>query len=62
MSLELAKRGITVNCVAPGAIETDMTKDLPVDEMKKMIPMKRLGRPKEVASLINYLMSEDASY
>ena len=62
LSLELAKRGITVNCVAPGAIETDMTKDLPVDEMKKMIPMKRLGRPKEVASLINYLMSEDASY
>ena len=62
LSLELAKRGITVNCVAPGAIETDMTKDLPVDEMKKMIPMKRLGKPKEVASLINYLMSEDASY
>ena len=62
LSLELAKRGITVNCVAPGAVETDMTKDLPVDEMKKMIPMRRLGKPKEVASLINYLMSEDASY
>lgn len=62
LSLELAKRGITVNCVAPGVIESDMTKDLPLDEMKKMIPMKRAGKPKEVASLINYLMSEDASY
>lgn len=62
LSLELAKRGITVNCVAPGVIETDMIKDLPIDEVKKMIPMKRTGKPKEVASLINYLMSEDAAY
>lgn len=62
LSLELAKRGITVNCVAPGVIETDMTKDLPIDEVKKIIPMKRLGKPKEVASLINYLFSEDSSY
>ena len=62
LSLELAKRGITVNCVAPGVIETDMIKDIPADEVKKMIPMRRLGRAKEVASLVNYLMSEDASY
>lgn len=62
MSLELAKRGITVNCIAPGVIETDMTQDLPVDEVKKMIPMKRFGKPKEVASLVNYLISEDAAY
>ena len=62
LSLELAKRGITVNCVAPGVIETDMTTELPVDEVKKMIPMKRFGKTKEVASLVNYLMSEDASY
>ena len=62
LALELAKRGITVNCVAPGVIESDMTKDLPVEELKKMIPMKRFGTPKEVASLVNYLMSEDASY
>lgn len=62
LSLELAKRGITVNAIAPGVIETDMTQDLPVDEVKKMIPMKRFGKPKEVASLVNYLMSEDASY
>ena len=62
LSLELAKRGITVNCVAPGVIESDMTKDLPQDEVKKLIPMKRMGTGKEVASLVNYLMSEDASY
>lgn len=62
LSLELAKRGITVNVIAPGVIETDMTQDLPVDEVKKMIPMKRFGKAKEVASLVNYLMSEDAAY
>lgn len=62
LALELAKRGITVNCIAPGVIETDMIKDVPVDEVKKLIPMKRLGQVKEVASLANYLMSEDASY
>ncbi len=62
LSLELAKRGITVNCVAPGIIETDMIKDIPPDEIKKLIPMKRTGTPREVASLINYLLSEDASY
>ncbi len=62
LALELAKRGITVNCIAPGVIDTDMTKDLPVDELKKIIPMKRTGSAKEVASLANYLMSEDAGY
>lgn len=62
LSLELAKRGITVNCIAPGVIETDMIKDVLIDEVKKLIPMKRLGQAREVASLANYLMSEDASY
>ncbi len=62
LALELAKRGITVNCVAPGVIDTDMIKDVPLDEVKKLIPMKRLGQTREVASLVNYLMSEDASY
>ena len=62
LSQELAKRGITVNAVAPGVIETEMIKDLPVDEVRKTIPMKRFGKPKEVASLVNYLMSEDAAY
>ena len=62
IALEVAQYGITVNCVAPGVIETDMTTELPVDEVKKMIPMKRFGKTKEVASLVNYLMGEDASY
>ena len=62
LALELAKRGITVNCVAPGVIDTDMTRDLPVDELKKLIPMKRMGTAKEVAALISFLLSEDASY
>jgi len=62
LSLELAKRAITANCIAPGVIETDMTQDLPVEEVRKLIPMKRFGKAKEVASLVNYLLSEDASY
>lgn len=62
LSQELAKRGITVNVIAPGIIETDMIKDLPADEVKKTVPMKRFGKPKEVASLVNYLMCEDAAY
>ena len=62
LSLELAKRSITVNSVAPGVIETDMIQDLPMDEVKKLIPMRRVGKPQEVASLVKYLLSEDASY
>ena len=62
LALELAKRGITVNCIAPGVIDTDMIKDVPLDEVKKLIPMRRLGQAREVASLVNYLMSNDASY
>lgn len=62
LALELAKREITVNCIAPGIIETDMIKDLPKDEIKKMIPMKRIGKAEEVASLALYLLSEKASY
>ena len=62
LSLELAKRGITVNCIAPGVIETDMIKEIPTEEVKKMIPMKRFGKPEEVASLVNYLMSDEAAY
>lgn len=62
LSLELAKRKITVNAIAPGIIDTDMIQDIPQDEVKKLIPMKRFGKPEEVASLVNYLMSEDAGY
>lgn len=62
LSLELAKRKITVNAIAPGIIDTDMIQDIPQDEVKKLIPMRRFGKPEEVASLVNYLMSEDAGY
>lgn len=62
LALELAKRHITVNVVAPGLIETEMTGDLPVDEMKKMIPARRLGQPDEVAAAVAFLMSSDAGY
>lgn len=62
LSLELAKRGITVNCIAPGIIETDMIKDLPRKEIEAMIPMKRIGKAEEVASLALYLLNEQASY
>ena len=61
LSQEVAKRHITVNCVAPGVIETEMTEDLP-QEIIKQIPMKRMGSAKEVASAVNYLLSEDAGY
>jgi len=62
LSLELAKRDITVNCVAPGIIDTDMTAGLPLDEMKKQIPARRLGNPGEVAAVIGFLLSEKSSY
>lgn len=62
LSLEVAKRGITVNCVAPGVIDSDMTSNLPKDVLLDMIPMKRFGKPEEVAGLINFLLSESASY
>ena len=63
LAVELAKRSITVNCIAPGVIDTDMTRDLPArDEILKAIPMRRFGRPEEVASLACFLLSEEAGY
>ncbi len=61
LSQEVAKRKITVNCIAPGIIETDMTGEIP-EEAVKQVPMKRMGSAREVASLVGYLMSEDAGY
>lgn len=62
LAKELAKRAITVNCVAPGLIETDMTKNTVNQDMLKFIPMQRAGKPEEVSSLVSYLMSDAASY
>ncbi|WP_305909379.1 3-oxoacyl-ACP reductase FabG [Methylomarinum sp. Ch1-1] len=62
LALELAKRRITVNCVAPGLIDTEMLEELPLDEIKKMIPMRRVGAAKEVAAAVAFLLSEDAAY
>ena len=62
LAQEAAARGVTVNAVAPGFIETDMTKDLPQDELKNLVPMKRFGKAEEVASLVGFLCSEEASY
>ena len=62
LALELAKRKITVNCVAPGLIDTDMTKDLPQNDIKRSIPMRRFGKPEEVARLVEFLCSPEAAY
>jgi 3-oxoacyl-[acyl-carrier protein] reductase len=62
LALELAKREITVNCVAPGLIETDMINEAPVEEALKLIPARRIGKPEEVAALVSFLMADDAAY
>ena len=62
LAQEVAPRNITVNAVAPGFIDTDMTKDLPQEDLKKMVPCGRFGRPEEVASLVGFLASDEAAY
>jgi 3-oxoacyl-[acyl-carrier protein] reductase len=59
---EVARLGIRVNVVAPGLIETDMIKDAPVENIKAIIPMARIGKPQEVARVVRFLCSDDASY
>lgn len=59
---EVARLGIRVNVVAPGLIETDMIKDAPVGNIKALIPMARIGKPEEVARVVRFLCSDDASY
>ena len=65
LATEYAKRGITVNCVAPGFIETDMTSAVVSaagDKIKNSIPVKRLGRPEDIANAVLFLASEESSY
>jgi 3-oxoacyl-[acyl-carrier protein] reductase len=62
LAKEIAKRNITVNVVAPGFIETDMVKDLPKEELAKMVPLGRFGKPEEVAAAVGFLASDEAAY
>lgn len=62
LAIELAKREITVNCVAPGLIDTDMISEAPLEEALKLIPARRIGKPEEVAATVSFLMAEDAAY
>jgi 3-oxoacyl-[acyl-carrier protein] reductase len=63
LALELARRRITVNCVAPGLIHTEMAEEhAPVEEIVKLIPAERMGTPEEVAAAVAFLMSPDAAY
>lgn len=62
LALEAAPRKVTVNVVAPGFIDSDMTKDLPKDELKKLVPMGRFGSADEVADLVAFLASDKAAY
>jgi 3-oxoacyl-[acyl-carrier protein] reductase len=62
LAVELARRKITVNCVAPGLIETDMIDDEITQEAMKVIPARRMGKPEEIAGLVSYLFSDTAGY
>jgi len=62
LACEVARTGIRVNVVAPGLIETEMIKDAPVQRIKEIIPMARIGRPEEVAKVVRFLCSDAASY
>lgn len=62
LALELAKRKITVNVVAPGLVETDMTSQVPENIVKQVVPMRRMGKPEEVAALVSFLVSPGGGY
>jgi 3-oxoacyl-[acyl-carrier protein] reductase len=62
LAQEVAKKNVTVNAVAPGFIQSDMTKDLDETQLKTLIPMNRFGRPEEVAEIVGFLASDKSSY
>jgi 3-oxoacyl-[acyl-carrier protein] reductase len=62
LALEMAKRGILVNCVAPGFIESEMIEQIPPEEIKRIVPLRRPGTPREVAGVVEFLFSEASSY
>jgi 3-oxoacyl-[acyl-carrier protein] reductase len=62
LALELAKRQITVNCVAPGLIETEMIGAVELEELLRLIPARRIGKPEEVAALVSFLLADEAAY
>jgi 3-oxoacyl-[acyl-carrier protein] reductase len=62
LACEVARSGIRVNVVAPGLIDTEMIRDVPVMKIKEIIPMARIGKPEEVAKVVRFLCSDDASY
>jgi 3-oxoacyl-[acyl-carrier protein] reductase len=62
LAIEMGKRDITVNCIAPGIIETEMSKDIPWEQILPSVPLRRMGKPEEVAGLAVYLLSDSAAY
>ena len=62
LAIELGKRNITVNCIAPGIIESEMVNDEIIEHAKNMISLKRIGKPEDIANTVNFLLSEEANY
>ena len=62
LAIELGKRNITVNCIAPGIIESEMVNDEIIEHAKNMISLKKIGKPEDIANTVNFLLSEEANY